>query len=86
MTLLMAMRQRIVVIVVTKLRKQKTADRGVNMEKEFNITEKKDGYLYEIKGTTRVDGEYICKNTEEYTMLEKIGEALLGYKITVVRK
>lgn len=54
--------------------------------KEVHVTEKKDGYLYSIKGTTKLDGEYVKKNTEEFQMLERIGEAVMGYKVKVERK
>lgn len=53
---------------------------------KITIDKKKNGYLFSIEGTVKNDGEYICKNTEEFDMLERIGEAIMGYKIVVERK
>lgn len=56
------------------------------MSKEITIKELRNGYVYEIKGNTRNNGEFICKNTEEFLMLEVIGEALLGFRVKVERR
>lgn len=45
-----------------------------------------NGLVYEIGGSIKHNGEFICKATEEFDMLERIGEALLGFKIKVERR
>ena len=56
------------------------------MNKEISIKEVRNGYLYTIKNSSRTDGDYISKNTEEFKLLEHIGEVLLGFKVKVERK
>lgn len=53
---------------------------------EVEIKRVSNGYTYEIKGPHKLGGRFICKNTEETEMLEKIGEAVCGYKVGVERK
>ena len=53
---------------------------------EIKIREVSDGYIYEIVGLYKQGGERVAKKTEEYHMLERIGEAILGHKIKVERK
>ncbi len=54
--------------------------------KEINIREINNGYIYTVKGYVRNNGEYVSKNTEEFSMLERIAEILLGFKVTVTRR
>ena len=46
-----------------------------------------NGYILEIetKGS-KFNGKYVHKTTEEFQMLEQIGEALLGHKVKVERR
>ena len=53
---------------------------------EIKIRQVDDGYVYTIDGVNKLGGERVCKNTEEFQMLKKIGEALLGFKIKVERE
>lgn len=52
----------------------------------ISIRQVDDGYIYEIKGPHKLGGERVCKNTEEFKMLEKIGEAVIGFKVKVERR
>lgn len=53
---------------------------------EITIKQLANGFTYEIHGPHKLGGEFICKSTEEHEMIEKIGQAICGYKIEVVRK
>lgn len=52
---------------------------------EVKIREVSDGYIYEIRGLNKGGGEGVFKKTEEIKMLEKIGLAILGFKVKVER-
>ncbi len=56
------------------------------MNKEISIKEVRNGYQYTIKGSIKTDGDYNCMNTQEFKMLEHLGEVLLGFKIKVERR
>lgn len=53
---------------------------------EIKLREVTDGYIYDIKGLNKNGGEGVFKKTEEFKMIEKIGEAILGHKIKVERR
>ena len=53
---------------------------------EVEIKQVSNGYTYEIKGPHKLGGKFVCKNTEEMEMLERIGNAVCGYKVKVERK
>ena len=55
-------------------------------KKAFYIEEQDGGWLYEIRGTTRFNGDYVKENNKEFELLEKIGLAMLGYKIEVRKR
>lgn len=51
------------------------------------IDQVNNGYTFNIETNgSKYNGKYVCKSTEEFQMLEKIGEAILGYKIKVDRR
>lgn len=53
---------------------------------EIVVKQVSNGFTYEIKGPHKLGGIFICKNTEEFEMLEKIGQAISGYQVEVKRK
>ena len=53
---------------------------------KIDIRTNKTGYVINIEGAVKDNGESSYINTQEFKMLETIGEALLGYKVAVTRK
>jgi len=53
---------------------------------EITIKQIDNGYVYVIKGPYKLGGERVCKNTEEFEMLERIGKAIMGYDVKVERR
>lgn len=45
-----------------------------------------DGYKFNIEGVNRINGERVRQNDKLEEMLCLIGEAVLGFKIDVVRR
>lgn len=51
--------------------------------KKIRLHDNERGYVLEIAGTMKSDGEFSYLPTETLVMLEKIGEALLEKKVKV---
>lgn len=54
--------------------------------KEIKIKETNNGQIVKVEGFIKAKGEYVYKATELLSMLEFLGELILGRKIEVREK
>lgn len=54
--------------------------------KKITVHFKVNGYLLVIEGAIKNSGEYVFKNTEEFRLIETIGDLLTGRKIEAKEK
>ncbi len=54
--------------------------------KTIKIKETKNGELVDVSGFIKAEGQYVFKATELLTMLEFVGELLVGRKVEVREK
>jgi hypothetical protein len=55
------------------------------MNKQVEVKQAMNGFQVTLKDEAQPK-PYVFASTQEHTMIEKIGEFLLGYKIVVTRK
>ncbi len=55
-------------------------------QKQVQIKAVNNGYGVTFEGFVRNNGPYVFKHTEEFKMLEQIGEMILGKKVEVKDK
>jgi len=53
---------------------------------KITIRKVNDGFIWTVEGSTKNEGEHVCKLTEEIAMLTKIAEIVLEAKAEVKLK